>query len=196
MKLVEFSTRRRVTVAMLMVAIIVFGGVGFSRLAVNLLPDITYPTITVRTEYPGVAPLEIERLLSEPVEGLVGVVSNVVRVNSISRPGVSDVIVEFAWGTNMDFASLDLREKLSTALHCQGRNDPFALAHIQVIIVTDLLHTTLEKLAGALIPVESIKGRVLFLHHLFDRWTIRFSLFLLALFLQISEFYHLSPKGL
>lgn len=95
-----------------MVAIIVFGGVGFSRLAVNLLPDITYPTITVRTEYPGVAPLEIERLLSEPVEGLVGVVSNVVRVNSISRPGVSDVIVEFAWGTNMDFASLDLREKL------------------------------------------------------------------------------------
>ncbi len=112
MSLVEFSTRRRVTVAMLMVAIIVFGGVGFSRLAVNLLPDITYPTITVRTEYPGVAPLEIERLLSEPVEGLVGVVSNVVRVNSISRPGASDVIVEFAWGTNMDFASLDLREKL------------------------------------------------------------------------------------
>ncbi|MDE2806959.1 MAG: efflux RND transporter permease subunit, partial [Gemmatimonadota bacterium] len=47
---------------MLMVAIIAFGGVGFSRLAVNLLPDITYPTITVRTEYEGVAPLEIERL--------------------------------------------------------------------------------------------------------------------------------------
>ena len=87
MKLVDFSTRRRVTVAMLMVAIVVFGGVGFSRLAVNLLPDITYPTITVRTEYPGVAPLEIERLISEPAEGLVGVVSNVVRVNSISRSG-------------------------------------------------------------------------------------------------------------
>ena len=112
MKLAEFSTRRRVTVAMLMVAIIAFGGVGFSRLAVNLLPDITYPTITVRTEYEGVAPLEIERLISEPVEGLVGVVSNVVRVSSISRPGVSDVVVEFGWGTNMDFASLDIREKL------------------------------------------------------------------------------------
>ena len=97
---------------MLMVAIIAFGGVGFSRLAVNLLPDITYPTITVRTEYEGVAPLEIERLISEPVEGLVGVVSNVVRVSSISRPGVSDVVVEFGWGTNMDFASLDIREKL------------------------------------------------------------------------------------
>ena len=88
MNIVEFSTRRRVTVAMLMIAVIVFGVVGFSRLSVNLLPDITYPTITVRTEYPGVAPLEIERLISEPVEGLVGVVNNVVRVNSISRPGV------------------------------------------------------------------------------------------------------------
>ena len=112
MKLVEFSTRRRVTVAMLMIAIVAFGGVGFSRLSVNLLPDITYPTITVRTEYEGVAPLEIERLISEPVEGLVGVVSNVNRVSSISRPGVSDVVVEFGWGTNMDFASLDIREKL------------------------------------------------------------------------------------
>ena len=127
MKLVEFSTRRRVTVAMLMVAIIAFGGVGFSRLAVNLLPDITYPTITVRTEYEGVAPLEIERLISEPVEGLVGVVSNVVRVASISRPGISDVVVEFGWGTNMDFASLDIREKLDLANLPRDASKPILL---------------------------------------------------------------------
>ncbi|HIG17897.1 MAG TPA: efflux RND transporter permease subunit, partial [Candidatus Handelsmanbacteria bacterium] len=54
----------------------------------------------------------MERLISEPIEGLVGVVSNVVRVSSVSRPGMSDVIVEFGWGTDMDFASLDVREKL------------------------------------------------------------------------------------
>ena len=112
MKLVDFSTSRRVTVAMIMVAVAAFGLVGFSRLSVNLLPDITYPTITIRTEYPGTAPAEIERLVSEPIEGLVGVVSRVVRVSSVSRPGLSDVIVEFEWGTDMDFASLDLREKL------------------------------------------------------------------------------------
>ena len=57
MRLIEFSTSRRVTVAMLMVAIVAFGLVGFSRLALNLLPDITYPTIAVRTEYPGVSPV-------------------------------------------------------------------------------------------------------------------------------------------
>ena len=112
MKLIDFSIRRRVTVAMLMVAVIVFGWVGFDRLAVNLLPDITYPTITIRTEQAGVAPGEIERLIAEPVEGLVGVVSNVVRVSSVSRPGRGNVVVEFAWGTDMDFASLDIREKL------------------------------------------------------------------------------------
>jgi len=111
-KLVEFSTSRRVTVTMIMVAISAFGIVGFSRLAVNLLPDITYPTITIRTEFPGTAPAEVERLISEPIEGLVGVVSKVVRVSSVSRPGASDVIVEFGWGTDMDFASLDVREKL------------------------------------------------------------------------------------
>ena len=112
---------------MLMVAIIAFGGVGFSRLAVNLLPDITYPTITVRTEYEGVAPLEIERLISEPVEGLVGVVSNVVRVSSISRPGISDVVVEFGWGTNMDFASLDIREKLDLSNLPRDADKPILL---------------------------------------------------------------------
>ena len=106
MKLVDFSTARRVTVAMIMVAIATFGMVGFSRLAVNLLPDIAYPTITIRTEFPGTAPAEVERLISEPIEGLVGVVSNVVRVSSVSSPGRSDVIVEFGWGTGMDFASL------------------------------------------------------------------------------------------
>ena len=112
MKLIDFSTSRRVTVAMLMVAVIAFGLVGFDRLAVNLLPDITYPTITIRTEYSGVAPAEIERLVAEPIEGLVGVVNSVIRVSSVSRPGLGDVIVEFAWGTDMDFASLDIREKL------------------------------------------------------------------------------------
>ena len=127
MKLVDFSTTRRVTVAMIMVAVAAFGMVGFSRLSVNLLPDITYPTITIRTEYPGTAPAEIERLISEPVEGLVGVVSRVVRVSSVSRPGLSDVIVEFEWGTDMDFASLDLREKLDLVDLPQEAGSPILL---------------------------------------------------------------------
>ena len=112
MKIVAFSIKRRVTVAMIITAMVVFGLASYDRLAVNLLPDVSYPSLTIRTEYTGVAPGEIENLLSIRVEEAVGVVNNVRRVSSISRTGRSDVIVEFNWGTNMDFASLDVREKL------------------------------------------------------------------------------------
>ena len=127
MKLIEFSTRRRVTVTMFVVAAVIFGLVAFRRLSINLLPDITYPTLTVRTEYEGTAPSELERLVTEPVEGAVGVVTNVVRVSSTSRPGVSEVVVEFSWGTDMDFASLDIREKLDRLQLPQGAEKPVLL---------------------------------------------------------------------
>jgi len=60
MKIIDISIRRRVTIAMFTLAIILFGAVSFFRLKINLLPELTYPTLTVRTEYPGAAPAEIE----------------------------------------------------------------------------------------------------------------------------------------
>ncbi|RMD88252.1 MAG: efflux RND transporter permease subunit [Calditrichaeota bacterium] len=112
MKIVRFSIKRPVTITMFMVASIVFGLVAFDQLPINLLPEISYPTLTIRTEYPGTAPNEVENLISKPIEEAVGVISGVIRTSSISRPGVSDVIIEFDWDTDMDFASLDVREKL------------------------------------------------------------------------------------
>ncbi|UCE05541.1 MAG: efflux RND transporter permease subunit, partial [bacterium] len=112
MKIVKFSITRPVTITMFMVAAIVFGYVAFDRLPINLLPDISYPTLTIRTEYAGTAPGEVENLISKPVEEAVGIISGVIRTSSISRPGISDVILEFDWDTDMDFASLEVREKL------------------------------------------------------------------------------------
>ncbi|MFA4947104.1 MAG: efflux RND transporter permease subunit [Candidatus Krumholzibacteriia bacterium] len=112
MNIIEFSTKRRVTVAMFTLAVILFGFVSFFRLKINLLPELSYPTLTIRTEYTGAAPAEIENLLSKPIEEALGVVKNVSRVSSISRSGQSDVVLEFGWGTNMDYAGLDVREKL------------------------------------------------------------------------------------
>ena len=111
-RLIEIATERRVTIAMLMVAIVLFGMVSLSRLKLNLLPDISYPTITVRTELTGAAPAEIENLLTKPIEESVGVVRNVRVVRSVSRSGQSDVTIEFLWGTDMDIAGVDVREKL------------------------------------------------------------------------------------
>ncbi|NIR47514.1 efflux RND transporter permease subunit, partial [candidate division KSB1 bacterium] len=112
MKIVDLSIRRRVTVSMVTLAIVIFGFVAFNRLDVTLLPDLTYPTLTVRTEYAGAAPVEVENLISKPIEEALGVVKNLIEVRSISRSGQSDVILEFEWGTNMDYAGLEVREKL------------------------------------------------------------------------------------
>jgi len=112
MKIVDLAIRRPVTIFIFAVAAVVFGAVAFRNLAVNLLPEISYPSLTVRTEYEGTAPVEVEALLTRPVENAVGVVNNVVRVTSSSRADVSEVTLEFAWGTDMDFAALDVRERL------------------------------------------------------------------------------------
>jgi HAE1 family hydrophobic/amphiphilic exporter-1 len=112
MQIVEFATRRRVTILMVTVAVILFGFVSLSRLKLNLLPDLSYPTLTVRTDLPGAAPLELETLIARPIEESVGIIRNVREVRSVSRAGQADVILEFAWGTDMDLAGIDVREKI------------------------------------------------------------------------------------
>ena len=111
-RLIEIATERRITIAMFTVAIGLFGFVSLSRLNLNLLPDISYPTITVRTELTGAAPVEVENLLTKPIEEAVGVIRNVRLVRSVSRSGQSDVTLEFIWGTDMDIAGVDVREKI------------------------------------------------------------------------------------
>ena len=87
MSLPEFATRRRVTVGMTTLTLVLFGLIALSGLKVNLLPDLSYPTLTVRTEYPGAAPIEMEKLVSQPVEEAIGVVKNVRKIHSVSRTG-------------------------------------------------------------------------------------------------------------
>ncbi len=112
MRLIEFSLRRRVTISMVAVALVLFGMVAFSRLSINLLPDLSYPSLTVETKLDGAAPGEVEVLLSRPIEEVVGTVAGVKRLTSVSRPGLSQVTLEFTWGREMDFAALDVRQKL------------------------------------------------------------------------------------
>ncbi|MCL2916687.1 efflux RND transporter permease subunit [Shewanella litorisediminis] len=112
MSIITTSVKRPVTVWMFMLAVILFGMVGFSRLAVMLLPDLSYPTVTIRTLYDGAAPIEVEQLVSKPIEESVGTVKGLRKISSVSRSGMSDVILEFEWGTDMDMANLDVREKL------------------------------------------------------------------------------------
>ncbi len=129
MKIVQLSIRRPVTITMLMVTLVLFGAVAYQRLPINLLPDISYPTLTVRTEFPGAAPEEVENLVSRPVEEAVSVANGVIRVSSRSRTGLSEVTVEFEWGSQMDFASLDVREKLDRMRLPQEVEKPLILRY-------------------------------------------------------------------
>lgn len=111
-RLIEIAIERRVTIVMMMTAIVLFGMVSLARLNLNLLPDISYPTLTVRVELVGAAPAEVENLLTKPIEEAVGVVRNVRLVRSVSRSSQADITIEFLWGTDMDIAGVDIREKL------------------------------------------------------------------------------------
>lgn len=112
----SFATRRPVAVLMVFVAAVVFGYFSYGRLPVRLMPELSYPTITVRTEYLGAAPEEVEKDVSRPIEESLGVISGLRRISSVSRADVSDVILEFSWDTEMSEAVQDTLEKLDLVI--------------------------------------------------------------------------------
>ena len=91
--LVALITRRPVAVTMLVLAVMVFGLISMQRLPLTLMPDISYPSITLRTVWAGAAPEEVEQFVTRPIEQAMGVVSGKMSIASLSRAGQSDVVV-------------------------------------------------------------------------------------------------------
>jgi HAE1 family hydrophobic/amphiphilic exporter-1 len=112
MSIPRTAIHRPVTMFMLSGVIILLGVMSLMRLPVDLMPDITYPSITVRTSYPGVGPLEIEELVTRPIEQAVSAVGGLERLESTSQEGSSRVTLNFAWGTDLNEASDDVRNRL------------------------------------------------------------------------------------
>ncbi|MCP2519483.1 efflux RND transporter permease subunit [Candidatus Aminicenantes bacterium AC-335-K20] len=112
MNLPEFSVKRKVTTIMITGILIVLGFIAFSRLGLDFFPDIDYPTVSIVTIYSGVSSEEIENTITKPIEQIVSSVNRVKKVSSISQEGVSVVMVEFEWGTNLDFAAQDIRDRI------------------------------------------------------------------------------------
>jgi len=110
--LITYAVHHRVTMLMVTAAAVLFGIVSLGRLPVQLLPELNYPTLTVQTELPDAGPSEVENLITRPMEEAVGVVPGVRRISSTSESGLSEIVLEFGWGTDMDFAALDVREKI------------------------------------------------------------------------------------
>ena len=112
MSLTSLSVRRPVTTYMLVLIVLILGIISVLKIPVDLMPEITFPTVTVSTTYDNVGPQEMETLISEPVEKAVSSVEGVEEVNSVSVESRSQVRVSFTWGTDLDAAVSDLREKI------------------------------------------------------------------------------------
>ncbi|MCB0300327.1 MAG: efflux RND transporter permease subunit, partial [Calditrichaeota bacterium] len=125
----QFTTQRPVAITMILIGILVFGWLSYSMLSLNLMPDITYPSLTVRTEYPGAAPEEVETAISRQVEEALGVVTNLVSISSISKAGQSDVILELNWDTDMNMAISEVREKLDMVFLPDDAEKPIILKY-------------------------------------------------------------------
>ncbi len=126
MNLPKFSVNRPVTILMLFIALIVIGIVSYQGLGLDLLPDMSFPISAVMVSYPGVAPEEIETLITIPMEEAVSTIHRIDTINSYSREGSSLVLLSFQWGTNMDIANLDIREKIDQVKRVlpDGASDP------------------------------------------------------------------------
>lgn len=112
MSLPEYALRKKVTIVMVTLGIIVVGTISFLKLPQELFPPITFPQVTIVTDYVNAAPEEIETLITKPIEEAVGSVAGLKRLESISREGRSTIIVSFNWGQDIDFAALAVREKI------------------------------------------------------------------------------------
>ena len=108
----RLAIRRPVATSMLFLMLVVFGWRSYQNLPVNLMPDISYPSLTVRTEYEGAAPEDVEMLITRPLEELLSIVSGMVEINSISSAGLSEIILEFTWGSDMNLAQQEVRDRL------------------------------------------------------------------------------------
>jgi hydrophobic/amphiphilic exporter-1 (mainly G- bacteria), HAE1 family len=108
----RFPIRRPVTTAMIFLTLAVFGWKSYQDLPINLMPDISYPTLTVRTEFEGAAPEDVEKLLTRPLEETLSIVSGMEEISSTSSAGLSEVVLEFKWDTEMSVAMQEVRDRL------------------------------------------------------------------------------------
>ncbi len=112
MSIPRLAIHRPVTMFMLSGVIILLGTISLLRLPVDLMPDVTFPSITVRVGYAGVGPLEMEELVTRPIEQAMSAVAGLERLESTSQEGSSRVTLNFAWGTDLNEAADDVRNRL------------------------------------------------------------------------------------
>ncbi len=169
MDLIRGSLKNPVARFMMAIGIILLGVIAFQHLAIDLFPDISYPIVSVSTEYEGASPEDIEITLTRPIEKRLSRIQNVRYISSRSREGFSNVIVEFYWGANLDVAATDIQQALSQIKNRFPEEakesviykfDPSSISVISLSIAGPMDEFRLRELAEDFIAprLESLKG--------------------------------------
>jgi len=116
MKISRQAIDRPIFTVMVVLIVILLGVISLIRLPIDLMPDITYPTLSISSSYENAGPEEIEELVTKPIEEAVIAVPGVEEVTSISSEGASQVRVTFTWGTDLNEASNDIRDRLDRVM--------------------------------------------------------------------------------
>jgi hydrophobic/amphiphilic exporter-1 (mainly G- bacteria), HAE1 family len=112
MSIPRLAIQRPVTMFMLSAVVMLIGAISLARLPVDLMPDVSFPSITVRVSYAGVGPLEMEELVTRPIEQALSAVAGLERLESTSQEGSSRVTLNLAWGMDLNEAADDIRNRL------------------------------------------------------------------------------------
>lgn len=154
MSIIDTSVKRPVGTIMIYIGIVVLGIISYTKLSLNLLPDLNYPKISVITEYAGSGPEEMERFVTSQLEGPLSSVPGLKKIESVSKEGLSVISLEFHWGTDMDFALLHTKEKAEEARRTLPDNcgaplvmewDPSAAPIMTVTLKCDKLSLKTQK---------------------------------------------------
>ena len=112
MKLPEFGVKRPIATAMLFVAILVIGVFSLTKLPLDLMPNMEFPSLTVITVYPGASAIEVEEQVSKPLEAVLSSAENLVEIKSISKENVSFIQLRYEWEEDITAAANNARDLL------------------------------------------------------------------------------------
>ncbi len=163
MSLPSLGIRRPVTVLMVVLMVLLLSVISITMIPIDLYPEMELPVVLVMTDYSGAGPREVENMLTRPLEEVLSTVDNLAGITSVSRAGESEIILQFDWGTDMDFAALDTRELVDMVRGelPDGVDDPVVmqvdpdmLPVIQAGISADMSHQEITELADGIIKSQ------------------------------------------